>query len=291
MGPIAAFYLAVKRKYTGRIQFVPAEKDQFGVIKVALVEGNIIGLDSTWGVSLKNLEKLLNWRKAIIKEFPILPGDYLPRVYVPRTEALALITELELNRLMPDLRTLTPEDARILLKIRIGKRVSISPEDVARIKSGETYHRTFFLQHPDGYASTFIAGKEVQTFKLDGDEVVPLKVSDLPEDNVCRVSVDHMVGLAISTPLFAPSVEIEGKDILAQIRRLKADTTRIWHLILTEGDESYVSVLGYRGYFIGTLVVRGDEVKVEREDYLLNLLENLKLKGRLYEHGKGMRST
>ncbi len=290
MHPVIALYLAIKRKKSGRFQFIPVGRDDFGVVKVALVEGNIVGFDSTWGAYLESLKHMLTWKKAIVRHNEIGSSDTLVRVYIPRQEALSHIVNLELKHL-PDVRDISYEEARDLLKLRIGKRKPLSPDEVRQIKQGKTEGKSFFLQRDPDHASIFITGKEVYTFRIDGDSVNRISISDFPEEGAFMVNSDHLVVLTVAVPFFVPGREISGEEALREVERLKKETDKIWHIILSGIGDIYVSVVGYRGTVMGVFILHGEDLKARDEKALKTIVKTINLKGRLYEHGTDMRST
>ena len=291
MNPVVALYLAIKRKESGKLKFVPVGDKSSGVIMVSLVEGNVIGFDSMWGTSFDNIREMFKWRKAIIKKSAIESGDSLAKIYIPRQEALARIMALEIEGIGSDIRELQPEEARSLMRIRIGRRTYLSPDEVRDIKDGRFNHKSFFLQHDMDYAAIFVAGREIYTFRLTEGGVGRIPLESFPEEGTFKVSVDHLVALTVATPLFAEGRYIGKEDVLAEVERLKGDPTKLWHIILSGIGEIYVSILGYRGMLIGVFVLRGDEMKVKGEKSLKSILETIDLEGRLYEYGTDMRSA
>lgn len=288
---MVALYLAIKRKESGKLQFVPSGKRGFGVVKVALVDGNIVGLDSTWGATFKSLHHMFEWDKAIVQRSPIDPSDHLPKLYIPRQEALSLLVGMEVANVKGRLRDISPDEARDLMAIRIGKSVPVSPEEMRRIKEGKFGDRSFFLQKGRSYASVFIAGEEFYTFRLIGDRVERISIGQFPDEGERMVKVDHLVALAVSVPFFAPGREVEGRDLPVEVERLKRNPNAIWHILLSSLGGIYVSVLGYRGLFIGAFILYGDELKMKGENSLKAIAETINLKGRLYEYGTDMRSA
>ncbi len=290
MHPVIALYLAIKRKKSGRFQFVPVGKDDFGVVKVALVEGNIVGFDSTWGAYLESLKHMLTWKKAIVRWDDIGGSDTIVRVYIPRREALSHIVNLELSQ-FPTARDLSYEEARDLLKLRIGKRRYLTPDEVRRIKEGKTGGKSFFLQRDPDHASIFVGGKEIYTFRIAGNSVSRIGVADFPEEGVFIVNTDHLVVLTVSVPVFVPGKEISGEEALKEVERLKKEADKIWHLLLSGIGDIYVSVVGYRGTVMGVFILHGEDMKAKDEKALKTIVKTIDLKGRLYEHGTDMRST
>ncbi len=292
MNPVVALYLAIKRKESGKLQFVPSSGDDHGVIKVALDKGRVIGFDSTWGTSFENVRHMFRWKKAIIKKSAIDPdGLDIAKASIPRQEALARIIALELENMGPGIRDLEPEEARSLMNIRIGKRTVLSPNEVRDIKAGKFNLRSFFLQRNMDHAAIVVAGRELYSFRLTGERVRRIPLSSFPEDGTFMVSVDHLVALTVALPLFAEGRDIAKEDVLSEVERLKEDPMKIWHIILSGIGSIYVSVLGYRGALIGVFVLHGDDVKLKGEKALKSIVETISLEGRLYEYGTDMRSA
>lgn len=291
MNPVVALYLAIKRKESGKFQFVPSGGDDFGVIKVALVEGNVVGFDSTWGTSFDNVRRMFGWSKAIIKKAPIGSDDHIARAYVPRHEALARIVSFELEGAIPRIRDIGPDEARDLMRIQIGKRTPLSPEEVRDVKEGKLALRSFFLQHNMDHAAVFVAGREIYTFRLTDAGVLRIPVEAFPEEDTFIVKVDHLVALTVAAPFFSNGREIGKAEVLGEVERLKGDPTKIWHMVLSGLGDIYVSVLGYRGMLIGVFVLYRDEMKLKGEKALKTIVETIDLKGRLYEYGTDMRSA
>ncbi|NPB04329.1 MAG: hypothetical protein GXO39_07970 [Thermotogae bacterium] len=290
MHPAVVLYIAIKRRESGKFQFVPAGgPDAFGVVKIALKDGDIVGFDSTWGTSLENLRRIFRWKKAIIQK---LNDDGLVGTHMPRLEAMRKLINLEMEEILPSIHGLNLQDAENLIRIRVGKSKDLSPDEVKELKEKGFEGKTMFLQVGNKWASIIIAGKELYSFEITSKGVRRINFLDFPERRTRSVVSDHMVGLAVATPLFGKAMDIDYRTAEKEVERLKRSPDTIWHMILSDVGGIMVSAVGYRGLILGVSVARGDSVLLKDERYLKTVLTTLKpTKGRLYEYGKDMRSA
>ncbi len=282
MHPIAVLYYLAKKRESGRFQFVPADGKNYGVVKLELVDGNLVGFDTTWGAAVENLGRMLKWEKALVKTFDITSSTNIVRIFVPRDELLARIVRFDVERMLPNLRDPSPEELVALLKTRIGKRMSATSDLIRKVEEGVEMG-SFVLQSDRGYLSVILTGKRVCTLKLN-DGVRRISPEDFPYEDAQIIKMDHLFAVSGSTPLFTESRIVPKEDILPTVKRLKSSPSSIWHMILEVGHRVYVSVLGYRGVFLGVILSEGDDVKVYDESALKVILEKFEVKGRLSEY-------
>jgi hypothetical protein len=286
VNPSVVLYFASKKRETAKLHFIPPPDKGYGVVIVYLKDGDVVGLESTWGSSVENLERIFDWPKSIVRKYEF--SDTPAKIFIPNEELIRKIVFSDLKKLEGlGRRVPSREEVEVLLRMPVGIPKTLDPEGVKKIKSSLP-PSTFFLQ-VGNYAISVILGKLVLAFSYEGD-VREIDIKDFPESEAKMVPVDPLIALSINLPFFVTPYEKVGKDGIEEIRRISKKGTNIWLGIFYTKVGVFIPAFGYKGVFLGIVAKIRGEIKVFGEDFLENLSQLGDFSVRIYEYDPYMHS-
>ncbi len=273
-------YFASKKRETAKFHFIPPPDKGYGVVIVYLKDGDVVGLESTWGSSLENLDRIFEWPKSVIRKYEF--SDAPVKVFVPNEELVRKIVFKDLMKLERlGKRIPSSEEVEMLLKMPVGIPRTLDAEGVKKIKSSIP-SSTFFLQ-ADKYALSVILGKLVLAFS-HLDDVKEIDIKDFPEMEAKFVPVDPVVALSVNLPFFLKPYEKDGKEGIEEIKRISKKETNIWLGVFYTKAGVFIPSFGYKGVFLGIVAKIKGEIKILGENFLDSLIQLGQFSVRIYEY-------
>lgn len=286
MNPSVILYFASKRKESGKFHIIPPPDRGYGVVILYMKDGNIIGLESTWGSSLDNLEKIFEWPKGIVRKYDLT--DAPVKVFIPNEEIIHKIVFRDLSKLENiGKRIPTGEEVEMLLKMSVGIPKVLSADDVKKLKSSLPKN-TFFLQSGNK-AISVILGRIILGFSYENG-IKEIKLEDFPEEEAKMVPVDHIVALSVNLPFFIKPREFTGKEGVEETKKLINKDTSIWMSVFYTKGGVYIPAVGYKGVFIGVVIKTKGEIKLLPEAFVDKVLELGEVYAKIYEYDPYMYS-
>ncbi len=287
MNPMVVLYFASKKKETGKFHIIPPPDRGYGVVIVYMKDGDIVGLESTWGSSLDNLERIFEWPKSIVRKYDL--GDTPVKVFIPNKELIHKIVFRDLERLKGAGKRLpSEEEIKILLRMSVGTPRVVGVDEVRRIKSSPP-KSTFFLQS-DYTALSVILGRPVIGFSY-GNGIREVDIADFPEKEAKLVTVEHIMALCINLPFFINPRVMDGEEGLKYTKSLINKSSSIWMSVFSTKAGVHVPAVGYKGVFLGIVIKRMGEIQMLPEAFLNKLHELGEFFVRVYEYDAYMYGT
>ncbi len=284
MNPAVVLYFASKKKETAKFHFIPPPDKGYGVVIVYLKDGDVVGLESTWGSSLENLDRIFEWPKSVIRKYDF--SDAPVKVFIPNEELIRKIVFKDLMKLERlGKRVPTNEEVEMILKMPLGIPRTLDAEGVRKIKSSIP-SSSFFLQ-ADKYALSVILGKLVLAFS-HLDDVKEIDIKDFPETEAKFVPVDPLIALSVNLPFFLKPYEKDGKEGIEEIKRISKKETNIWLGVFCTKAGIFFPSFGYKGVFLGIVAKIKGEVRVLGENFLDSLTQLGQFSVRIYEYDSYM---
>ena len=287
MNPSAALYFASKKKETGKFHFIPPPDKGYGVVIVYLKDGDIVGLESTWGSSLENLDRIFEWPQSVVRKYDFSEAPV--KIFIPNDELVKKIVFKDLRNLENlGKRIPSKEEIEMLLRMPLGIPKTLDAEGVRKIKLSLP-SSTFFLQ-VGNHAISVILGRLILAFSYEGG-VREINVIDLPEKEAKLVPVDPVVALSVNLPFFVKPVEKEGKEGIEEIKRISKKNSNIWLGVFYTKGGVFIPAFGYKGVFLGIVAKIKGEIKILGEGFLDSLAQLGEFSVRIYEYDPYMHST
>lgn len=280
MNPSVVLYFASKKKETGKFHIMPPPDKGYGVVIVYMKDGNIVGLESTWGSSLENLEKIFEWPKSIIRRYDLTEAP--AKIFIPNEQIIHKIVKKDLENLKKMGKRLPTEDeVRMLLKMPVGIPKFISSEEVRKIKQSIP-NTTFFLQS-DGKAVSVILGEFILGFSYENG-IKEISLDEFPETEAKMIPVDHILSLCVNLPFFIKPTEMRGEEGLQFTKKLLNKYTSLWMSVFYTPSGVCIPSFGYKGVFIGIVVKRKEEIQILPEAFLDKITDLGEFFVRVYEY-------
>jgi len=81
-----------------------------------LKDGDVVGLESTWGSSVENLERIFDWPKSIVRKYEF--SDTPAKIFIPNEELIRKIVFRDLKKLEGlGRRVPSREEVEVLLRM------------------------------------------------------------------------------------------------------------------------------------------------------------------------------
>lgn len=286
MNPSVILYFASKKKESGKFHIIPPPDKGYGVVILYMKDGDIIGLESTWGASLDNLEKIFEWPKSIVRKYNLT--DAPVKIFIPNEEIIHKIVFKDLSRLESiGKRIPTSEEIEMLLKMPVGIPKTLSADDVKKLKF--SLPKTSFFLQSGNKAISVILGRVVLGFSYENG-IKEMRLEDFPEEESKMIPVDHIMALCINLPFFIEPREFMGKEGIEETKKLVNKDTSIWISVFYTKGGVYIPAVGYKGVFIGIVIKRKGEIKLLPEAFIDKVLELGEVYTRIYEYDPYMYS-
>ncbi len=287
MNPSVVLYFASKKKETGKFHIIPPPDKGYGVVIVYMKDGDIVGLESTWGSSLENLERVFEWPRSIVRKYDLTEAP--AKIFIPNEQIIHRIVKKDLENLKKMGKRLpTKDEVEMLLKMPVGIPKIISPQEVAKIKLSPP-KATFFLQS-NNKAASIILGEFILGFSYE-DGIREISLNEFPESEARIIPVDHILSLCVNLPFFIMPTEMRGEEGLLFTKRLLNKYTSFWMSVFYTSSGVYIPSFGYKGVFIGIVIKRKGEIQILPEAFLDKITELGEFFVRIYEYDAYMSSS